>query len=150
MVAALSPSDVWLAAALGAMRGRIGLRHLLGAADALDHAIPTFDEIRYGIPRLIDAGLAEYLDGQFAPTPRAIDLYRQSKGPNGTLDRFANMLDVPSGRLTAEDRTLGPLEGLSEEDYQNAYRSYLNLDGKSAPDVGARLFSKFARFISRR
>lgn len=83
----LTRSDAWLLAALaeGSHDGRpVSLRDFVHDADWLNRLIPTFDEMRFGLPRLVAAGFLivgyDALEGLvFRATPMATKLRRSVK-----------------------------------------------------------------------
>jgi hypothetical protein len=98
------------------------LDELIENIDWLDRWVPNFDEVSYGLPRLIAAGFGEVRgsgsDLRVRATPRAIDLARTSK------TRF--MGDVvaarPWGEEDAEDWSGGRMPGLDETTWSDAIR----------------------------
>ena len=129
----LKRSDLWLLAALYSSKRpvkSITLITLLERADSLNHAIPFFDPISYGLPRLIDAGPAGSDGRRFWATPGGSALVRaayKASGPDDfTLESLARLAGIPPAPLPErDDRSLGRLAGLSRENYDHAYAAYL-------------------------
>ena len=65
-------SDAWLlqAIAVASHAKSATLSEILGAADAVNHALPTDDELHGGFSRLADADYIEEVDGKFRLTDR--------------------------------------------------------------------------------
>src|SRR5919197_2892972 len=132
----LTRSDAWLLAALteGSHDGRpVTLQDFVFYADYLNRAIATFDEMSYGLPRLIAAGFMTV--GQdvkkgivFRATPKATRLRKSVKA--GTL---GGMLEGVAKAVGAapypdpeppEDRSLDRLPGLEPEDLDAAIEAH--------------------------
>jgi len=113
----LTAADAWLMAALTESSGRlVPLQNVIHDYDWLNRAIPTFDDVSFGIPRLVAAGYAsasESSSGELllGATPQAMRL-RQS--PIGhPVEAIAAALRANTG--AAEDRSLGRLRGLTPQ-----------------------------------
>lgn len=65
-------SDAWLlqAVAVASHARPATLSEILGAADAVNHALPTDDELHGGFSRLAGANYIEEVDGKFRLTDR--------------------------------------------------------------------------------
>ena len=121
---ALTRSDAWLLAALteGSRDGRpVNLRDFVHDADWLNRSIPTFDEMSFGLPRLVAAGflIVEHDSKErlvFQATPKATKLRRSVKAKS--LGDVLNGVGEAVGAASypepepAEDRSLGRLTGL--------------------------------------
>jgi hypothetical protein len=124
-------ADAWLLAAVteGSHDGRpVKLWELLHDFDYLNRALPTFDELSFGIPRLMAASLVTYDDGRFRATRRAIEIRRSLRA-----DRLADVSDGMAAALGArryplpegpEDRSLGRLAGLERGDLDAAIEQH--------------------------
>lgn len=149
-------SDAWLlSAVLFAGQSPITLSLFLATADRLNHAIPEFDEVSFGVPRLVAACLLEVsvaADGAvaFAPTRHSSELVGNAdRGDIELMFEIANKLgcgyheaqefdDSELGRLAdalryswapeLEDRSLGRLAGLKETDWRRAVDDYCYRD----------------------
>lgn len=127
---ALTRSDAWLLAALteGSHDGRrVTLPKFVHDADWLNRAIPTFDEISFGFPRLVAHGLMRVNGLTFRATPQAIALRKLVKG--GTLgdvplEMAAAVGARPYPEPETEDRSLGRLAGLGPSDLEAAVREH--------------------------
>ena len=65
-------SDAWLLQAIAVAASRDGsatLTEVLGAADAVNHAMPTDGELHGGLSRLTAGGFVAEVDGRFALAP---------------------------------------------------------------------------------
>jgi hypothetical protein len=146
----LNRSDAWLLAALteGSHDGRaVTLQDLVHDADWLNRLIPTFDEMSYGLPRLIAAGFMTV--GQdvkkgivFRATPKAIRLRKSVKAGTlgGVLEGVGNAVGAAPypDPEPPEDRSLGRLPGLEPEDLDAAVDAHgAWVDRWSKPFVAA-------------
>ena len=63
-------SDAWLLQSIVLASGAGGatLSQVIAAADVVNHALPTDDELHGALVRLTTAGLVEEIDARFAPT----------------------------------------------------------------------------------
>jgi hypothetical protein len=144
----LTRSDAWLLAALteGSHDGRaVSLRDLVHDADWLNRLIPSFDELSFGLPRLIAAGfLTVGSDGENGPvlraTPKAIELRRSVKA-RSLGDVITGMEQAVGARShpvpEVEDRSLGRLPGFAPEDLEAAYTQHREGLGQSVADAAA-------------
>jgi hypothetical protein len=132
----LNRSDAWLLAALteSSHDGRpIRLRDFVHDADWLNRAIPTFDEMSFGLPRLVASGfLVVGDDGKgelvFRATPKATKVRRSvtAKTLGGVLNNVGEAVGArpyPEPE-PAEDRSLGRLSGLDSDDLDAAIREH--------------------------
>ncbi len=132
----LTRADAWLLAALleGSHDGRpVTLPEFVHDADWLNRLVPTFDEVSYGLPRLIAAGYLTVghddrngLVLQSTPKARAMDVDRPAETLGGVLEAVAMAVDaVPYPEAEPpEDRSLGRLPGLEPEDLDAAVRTH--------------------------
>jgi hypothetical protein len=132
----LNRADAWLLAALteGSHGGRpVTLRELVQDADWLNRAIPTFDEVSFGLPRLVAAGFMtvghDVRSGVvFRATPDATKLRKSVKAETlgGVLAGVGWAVGAPPypDSEPAEDRSLGRLAGLEPEDLEVAMRDH--------------------------
>jgi hypothetical protein len=119
---ALVRSDIWILAALviGAVQGPVEMQRLWENADYLMRRSLTFDEVSFGVPRLVAAGLAEVSAAKdtrlmLTATPKAVSLTKVD--PNrGVIDMMFEWMDHfgcrPHPEHENEDRSLGRLSGL--------------------------------------
>jgi len=132
----LTRSDAWLLAALtegGHYRRGITLRELVHDADWLNRLIPVFDELSFGLPRLVAAGfLTVGNDAKrgliFRATPKATRLRRTVKaktlgGVLAGIGQAVGAAPYPEPE-PAEDRSLGRLPGLDPGDLETAIREH--------------------------
>jgi hypothetical protein len=146
----LNRSDAWLLAALteGSHDGRaVTLQDFVHDADWLNRQIPTFDEMSYGVPRLIEAGFMTV--GQdvkkgivFRATPKATQLRKSVKAGTlgGVLEGVGNAVGTLPyrGPEPPEDRSLGRLAGLEPDDLDAAIEAHgAWVDRWSRPFVAA-------------
>jgi hypothetical protein len=135
----LNRADAWLLAALteGSPDGRrMTLREFVNDADWLMRGIPTFDEMSFGLPRLIGAGfLTVGYDVKagivFRATPKATALRKSVKAKTlgDVLTGVAEAVgaDPYPDPEPPEDRSLGRLPGLEVEDLEVAIREHSEL-----------------------
>ena len=144
----LTTSDAWLLAALteGSHDGRpVTLRKFVHDADWLNRAIPTFDEVSFGLPRLVAAGFLTVecspKDGlTLSATPKAIGLRRSVKTDRrlgSAIIEMENAVQASSyPHVEDEDRSLGRLSGLEPAMWDAALRAHGSwMDRWSRPAV---------------
>jgi hypothetical protein len=132
---ALTRSDAVLLAACTESGGRgqpVDLRTLIHDLDWLDRSIPTFDEISYGIPRLVANGYVVVTSDerdqlQFTASPSARALRNSIKGDSLAdvvieMTRFVGAAPWPETEVG--DRSLGRLSGLTTSDVDRAVRQH--------------------------
>lgn len=132
--AALVPTwkeeDAWILLALWCLRQNAAskLEHIIAAADFINHAIPTIEEMHGALNRLAAAHLITKRRDGFTMTSRAHDLFGKlppacNKRILGQLDCLRRMMDCPCcgvplkavrWRISLDTRT-----------YQNAVDTYL-------------------------
>jgi hypothetical protein len=132
----LTRSDAWLLAALteGSHDGcPVNLRDFVNDADWLNRLIPTFDEMSFGLPRLVAAGfLVVGYDPKeglvFRATPNATKLRDTVKAKS--LGDVLNGVGEAVGAAPypepepAEDRSLGRLPGLESDALDTAIQEH--------------------------
>ncbi len=152
----LTRTDASLLAALveGSHDGcRVDLRTLVHDVDWLNRAIPTFDEVSFGLQRLVAAGFlivdsAPETRLMLHPTPKAIHLRRSLKARSlgdvlTAMQRAVEAAPYPEPEV--EDRSRGRLPGLELQDFDAAVRDHgAWVERWSKPlVVAARAFSKW-------
>src|SRR6478609_7931528 len=91
-------SDAWFAAAVASCSGHASLKEIIGAGDAINHAIFMRSEIEQAVRRLAAAGLLETHPGPTFEMTRegAALLARRTGGMIGQTDSVIKLLmDVP-------------------------------------------------------
>jgi hypothetical protein len=124
----LNRTDAWLLAALteGSHDGRpVTLQEFVHDADWAGRMIPTFDEMSFGLPRLVAAGFMTVGDNVkpgivFRATPKATRL-RKSIKARTIGDVLVGMAQAVGAEPypdpePLDDRSLGRLPGLERED----------------------------------
>jgi len=118
-------SDVWILTAILMFDGNpIDMRHLRESADYLMRRALTFDEVSFGVPRLVAAGLAEVATDE-APRLAIRSMPKASsmvvRGP-GVIDIMFGLMDDlgcrPYPEPEDEDRSLRRLPGLDLASWQ--------------------------------
>ena len=131
----LNRADAWLLAALteGSHDGRpVTLQDFVHDADWLNRLIPTFDEMSFGLPRLIAAGYMTVGEDVksglvFRATPKAIMLRKSiDRRPGSVIQGVEQAVGaLPYGQAEPEgDRSLGRLPGLAQEDVTAAVEAH--------------------------
>lgn len=130
----LTRSDAWLLAALteGSYDGRaMTLQDLIHDADWLNRSIPTFDEISFGLPRLVAAGYLTVdadAEGGLAlrATSRAIRVGRavRANARDGVIVAMEKAVSRPRPEPDPEDRSLGRLTGLDQPTFERAVAAH--------------------------
>ena len=127
-------SDAWLllAAALTEEGGSGTLPGLLAAADAIQHAVPTFDEVDGAIGRLCAAGLLKREGNSFRMTPAGHELSARAAGEAKTLGDRERVLGrligatawAPTYRPADSARSSDVPQQVSVSEYEAATRGY--------------------------
>ena len=113
-------TDAWILAAIhGRSKRKRGntLRHVIGAADAINHAIPTPDELASSIGALRAAGLVECDDDRIYLTREGERLTRHWKG--GSFNWGPTLLP----HLAALPRSIERF-AVTHQEWQAAYDEY--------------------------
>lgn len=122
-VPTFTESDARLLAALidASSNGRpVNLRELVHDVDFMHRLVPSFDEVSFGLQRLVGAGYVKVALGSdfvLHGTPKAVRMGRSVEGAR-LEDLLARSLKITPG--DAEDRSLGRLDGLTGEEYEMA------------------------------
>jgi len=127
----LNRTDAWLLGALTDTRKSAKpaqLWEFVNRADWLNRAIPTFDEVRFSLPRLAAAGLVMLdRDGAGRLTLKATEPAFEIRSRvrdrtlGGALGDLAALVGAqPYPVDEHEDRSLGPLEGFEEAEWDQA------------------------------
>ncbi len=127
----LTSSDAWLLAAITEVSPggqSVSLTQFVDAADWLNRAIPTFDEVSFGVPRLVAAGLMAVDGLALRSTPKA----RRARGTvhpstlGGVLYAMEDLVGAAHyGELQPpEDRSLGRWPSLTPDDLDRAVREH--------------------------
>jgi hypothetical protein len=126
---------------------------LIHDADWLNRAIPTFDEVSFGVPRLIAAGFVTVGNSPksgivFRVTPKAVHLRKSIKAKTlgdvlGQVGRAVGAEPYPNPE-PPEDRSRGRLPGLAPEDLDAAIRAHSEWVGR-----WSRPFVVLARLLTR-
>jgi hypothetical protein len=142
----LTEADASLVAALTESSGRlVPLQNLVHDYDWLNRAIPTFDEVSFGVPRLVAEGYATVSasssgDLLIGATSAAMRLRREATGSPVAAIAAA----VGASRAVAEDRSLGRLTGLTPEALDSAVAAH-----GSWVDRWSRPFTFLARLLAK-
>lgn len=131
--AVLQASDAWLlmAAGLADRVGRLTLDQVIGAADAVQHAVPTREELNGAIGRLSRAGHVKWSSRGLRLTPAGRELFaRSEREKRDTLrtqqQALERLLGVTSWSPRAEPRPAAgeEREVIGEQEYRQAVREY--------------------------
>jgi hypothetical protein len=112
-------SDAWLLTAIG-QSGQQGssLSELIGAADALNHDVPTEAQASSSLGRLIASGLLEVADGRYRMTREGRSVYKRRQG--GMFELSGSVL-VALESIQCVD---GKVE-FGDGEFQTAYEDYV-------------------------
>jgi hypothetical protein len=130
-------SDAWILMAIGLASdtGESSLAHVIGAADAVEHAVPTREEVNGALARL---GRAGFVDGdpegrRLSPAGRALLASAAAEGK--TLLARLTVLERLLGAAAWKPGTdpcaagVGEAEHVSAEDYATAVAEYYRMVG---------------------
>jgi hypothetical protein len=124
-------SDAWLMLAVGIVGGEPApLTQVLGAADVLQHAILTREELNGAIARLGRAGYLRYAMDRLELTPDGRDLVMRAGRNHRTWlkhqETLERLLDAEPWSASHDPAAAGAgePEAVSEEAYQDALREY--------------------------
>jgi hypothetical protein len=125
-------SDAWLLAAVD-WSGGGDLAKIIGAADAIDHAIPTDEEMEHAIRFLDGAGLVRFSDDSLHLTEEGSRLCRrtESKDIFATLDRLHAFLK----NLPQVDRADDAKSVMDRSIYLGALERYRKHMAEEAPEL---------------
>lgn len=123
-------SDAWLlhAVIIAAPGGTAELARVIGAADFLNHAILTFDELRGGVERLARGGWITLEDGRLGATPRARQRYDTLQGKRREpVELWQVLLADAPGAVVEGAEPLGPCQAdsLCAAEVDRAVQQYL-------------------------
>jgi hypothetical protein len=132
-------ADAWLLQAI-AMAGRDGpaaLADVIGAGDALNHAIFTFEELDGGLARLRAAGLIATDDGLHAAPEVRERIDAKSRGMWDERDMLRDLLGADEWSKRYDPRAKDPAwtAGLERKDFEVAVAAY-HRDARRAPGKG--------------
>jgi hypothetical protein len=129
----LTRSDACLLAAATESNGKRPrrLRDLIADYDWLERGIPTFDEVSFGLPRLIAAGFLEVSSDagktviRATPKARLLRSIIKAKTLGGVLSETAAAVGAaPYPEAETEDRREGRLSGLESAEWDSEVRAY--------------------------
>jgi hypothetical protein len=124
-------SDAWILLAVlfcGEGRG-VGLQEIVGAADYINHDIPSLEEVHGALNRLASGGLVRSVRGGYKATARGLELFERVRGScgRGALDQLEGLewtLRCPScGVRLKAVRWCIRLEAASYDESVKAYQS---------------------------
>jgi len=110
--------DAWVLAAIPSTRPGSDLSELIGAMDALNHAIPTRDELAGSLGRLIASGLVECEANRFRISEAGAAVRRRAGEP------MADWSDAILPEL-AKSTCIGDDWPLTESQVSAAYAEYM-------------------------
>jgi len=133
-------SDAWLfqALALATHAGPATLAQIIAAADAVNHTLPTFDELHGAFARLTAGGLVTEVQERFATTERVpvatITSIRNSSLHRGRriASEFLGAEEWTREKNVRDPRNQVVYEGLTDERIHAAEREYRRAIRKSS------------------
>jgi hypothetical protein len=83
------PSDAWILVSTiyAGRKCPATLSDVIAWADAIQHAIVTFTEMKGALARLTSGGFIMYRDGKLSPAPRTLKFYRTVDTPRITYQK---------------------------------------------------------------
>jgi hypothetical protein len=119
-----SSSDAWLlTAACMTGESHVSLTSLIGAGDALNHAIFTDDELNEGMTKLKAAGLANWDGEAIVLTDAAVRLYEQAAAPTRYMLEAMENVDQALQQIALDESKLEPVE-LPPDEISDAIEGY--------------------------
>lgn len=120
-------SDAWilLAAVYSGRKDGADLRSLISAADYINHAVRSYEELSGGLARLRAAGLIVEKRGRYRPSETVLSAYARTTTP-----RRAVMKELDDMEIFLQSERRGechplPKRILTREMYEKAIREYL-------------------------
>jgi hypothetical protein len=108
------------------------LSELLAAADGIQHAVPTFQEVDGGLARLSAAGLVSVTKGRIGLTANGRDVVSRTGGKRELMSKWEAKLQEALGAApwspeyhpahASREEALASV--VSREEYDNAVRGY--------------------------
>ena len=123
-----SNSDVWLLQSIiwAFKNGKGDLTAIIGYADALNHAILNWEEVRDGLSKLAKGGFVKQDGGNFLPLEKALKVYDQTINENvSPYDQRCLMLKILNRSLEQVDSVSGNFTGCSKDAFEKALRAYV-------------------------
>lgn len=124
-------ADSWLLTALSSLHGTPGsvdLQAIIAAADEINRAIISYDELNDGLARLIVAGYVIFNHETFSLGPQIIKLVNgmgQQEGAIKMLEKFEDFLGVRTIKAPNLRAPKYAQPTISPLDYQTAVQAYL-------------------------
>lgn len=126
-------SDAWLlhSVLVAGNGGPADLKDVIAAADAIEHAILTVNELRYGATRLQVAGLLQLAAGRLTPTSAAREIWnaaRPKKLLRSQLEAVAKSIQARPWQAgydpNHEYADCSPADSISTQAIADAVRAY--------------------------
>ncbi|HNT74045.1 MAG TPA: hypothetical protein PKH77_03380 [Anaerolineae bacterium] len=124
-------SDAWILLAILYSRCEKGadLRAIIGAADYINHAILTYEELRDGLVRLRAAGYIREQDGFYHPTQMTLSAYERTTKPHRPVrrewDDLAQFLRTSGFNSHALADSTADQVIITQTMYENAVQTYI-------------------------
>ncbi len=122
-------SDAWIMLALlfNQQPDGASLRDLIAAADYINHAIVTYEELSGGLARLIRAGYVEKQAGHFRATATIRSFYAQTARPRRALNADWKAVEhfLQTTEVIVTTAHVTPSRIVSRAAYDHAVHAYL-------------------------
>ena len=118
-------NDAWILTATSLMhkRGGATLAEIIGAADVINHAIPTAGELSRAFSRLVDCGIVQVKNDRYLLARNRSRAVRKALGGKGGL--FSNVDKCLKWlKKTGTEPLQSATVTLSDSDVRTAYDSY--------------------------
>lgn len=124
-------------------RRPIDLRDLIANYDWLDRSIPTFDEVSFGLPRLVAAGFVDVetpeageIKVRATRKAQAVRATIKTHTLGGVLAEMGSAIGAPAyGHPETEDRSLGRLAGFEQSAWDAEVLAYQESWGNALPKL---------------
>lgn len=131
-------TDAWILLAILYSRSEKGadLRAIIAAADYINHAILTYEELRDGLVRLRAAGYIREQEGFYYPTQTTLSAYERTTKPRRPVlrewDDIEQFLKASGFDSHALADSVSDQIGITQTMYENAIQAYIQKNQSTA------------------
>ena len=116
--------NAWILLAINGFSGfkYVPLEKIIGAADAINHDIPSCEVLESAIGWLVENGLVEKIDIGFRLTRNGHDLMTEINSKTNKIFEAWNLLE----QRFSDAKATGKFTEISKVEWQQAYETYCN------------------------